>query len=1534
MSSRSINLKKSSLPVDSINARDVDTQKSHIHSDLRGDDIPNIQPHDSVSNIVSSTSSSSIARQQIAIELEEKKMLMEHEMRKAEHEMHKADMIKEMRKAELEAKRQLLALSNPGSAITGLPTCVATHDVHSPNQPQPTINEMNYHERTQPSCSFATQPQKEPSLHAASRINMPLVEPNAYNCEQFQPCSSHQQNFTPSYHSPTASVYTYHLLLEEAREIRYTGHQLPYIFYYNQITELLQRCSDPSKKMDLLRASCQSDAREAISALVPPVPGWGVETQIARALEGLRLRYGCSSFLSEPLVKRVRLGPKLSRIDVSSLEKLISDINDCELYARAYKQASSLDCSFIIDITERFPFYFKNRYADFLCDQYNNPDQPTFESFKAFLSKELNRINTTFAQRLLGSLREKGENKSLPSTTKVKVNRTNVINETKHIPLSNKSQHHKVEPIGLPNQKFLTKKPLPICFVCSNGNSEHHHLLYNCQTYQNMSLDSRYNAILNAGHCLNCLQQHAVENCTQACKCKYCHNTYLPKHTTSLHDFFSQPRVNLGAAESTLHEPKVSLGAATYKANNSIHDADNPVNTSIKQVELSQLGVFTRVSAVQIKNPRTEQVMLVYAQHDPGSQITLISSSLVQDLGLTLEGKSHLTLHTLSTSQTQHYEKVKFDLTAIHSQESFNSVNAIVIPPWGENTYNLPHNQELSSYAHFDGVTTCVLPNRSSIDIIIGLDNSLLMRVLEERVGQIGEPHAIKTPLGWIASGGKFQENAVDLTTKRVAVLSNHDEKDIKIIELKETIRDLAAENEIIQPSINDLKAQKMVEDNIKVVNDRYEIPVPLKEEVVNLENNYDLAAKRLNMLRKRMSRDALLADLVTTAIRELKQNNYIVAVHKDDEASGQHNYLPYFLTTQVKPRIVYDGSARWKGQCINELIHSGPDQLNMLSHVLSRFRLGRFALMSDLSKCFLQILLPKDQQDLFRILWYAQDDIISGQIEEFKFTRHVWGIICSPYIACTAIRYVTEKNPTGASYITLKAIQDSMYMDDMLLSVNSLEEAKVIASEAIELFKSRGFQLVKWSSNKEAKPVLMSMDENQLASSIRAIDLTTNDPLPDFKAVGCIWEAEHDVLKLRFCLQELTNYTRRSMLSYISRQYDILGFSAPLLLKARLILQELATKGYTWDETVDTKYQKAWLKWQETLCLYKDIAIPRWYFANTQLIQPAPDSVYELHAFSDSSNEAYGCVVYLRIITKGMSSASFVFGKSRVVLQNQKNWAIARKELTAALMSVELIKSACDALQLPNCKNYYWCDSQVVLHWIKNHDLRLPKFVARRIEIILRHSKNENWDYCLTGNNPADVATRPLTQKSSSDQLKFWLEGPNIEDLIANKSNKGFTDRIVHEVRVHSHNSHSDSENILTHLIYTSTNLYTLKKRASYLIAFIDYIKQKSQGKEFIKPCINAHYLEHAMNKIVHYVQQSSFGSVIEKLKQSSPDCFEQILKNSSGDNKTKKNLDTLQCLRPFVDSNDIFRVEGRLMKADLPTDQKHPIILPYRHP
>ena len=74
--------------------------------------------------------------------------------------------------------------------------------------------------------------------------------------------------------------------------------------------------------------------------------------------------------------------------------------------------------------------------------------------------------------------------------------------------------------------------------------------------------------------------------------------------------------------------------------------------------------------------------------------------------------------------------------------------------------------------------------------------------------------------------------------------------------------------------------------------------------------------------------------------------------------------YLPFFVTNTAKPRVVYDGAAELKGMSINQAVLAGENLLNGLVDVLIRFRLGRYACVADISKCFFQVRIPCDQQD------------------------------------------------------------------------------------------------------------------------------------------------------------------------------------------------------------------------------------------------------------------------------------------------------------------------------------------------------------------------------------------------------------------------------------------------------------------------------------------------------------------------------------------------------------------------------------------
>ena len=70
---------------------------------------------------------------------------------------------------------------------------------------------------------------------------------------------------------------------------------------------------------------------------------------------------------------------------------------------------------------------------------------------------------------------------------------------------------------------------------------------------------------------------------------------------------------------------------------------------------------------------------------------------------------------------------------------------------------------------------------------------------------------------------------------------------------LKQAIREYELKDEEVQPSRNDELAYQLTEPEIKVKKGRYEIPVPLKPEVVkSLPDNYENALSRIKSLRKK----------------------------------------------------------------------------------------------------------------------------------------------------------------------------------------------------------------------------------------------------------------------------------------------------------------------------------------------------------------------------------------------------------------------------------------------------------------------------------------------------------------------------------------------------------------------------------------------------------------------------------------------------------------------------------------------------------
>ena len=178
------------------------------------------------------------------------------------------------------------------------------------------------------------------------------------------------------------------------------------------------------------------------------------------------------------------------------------------------------------------------------------------------------------------------------------------------------------------------------------------------------------------------------------------------------------------------------------------------------------------------------------------------------------------------------------------------------------------------------------------------------------------------------------------------------------------------------------------------------------------------------------------------------------------------------------------------------------------------------------------------------------------------------------------------------------------------------------------ELWAKGGFRLTKWYSND--REVLASIPESERAKSVVDLDM---DKLPTESALGLKWNTEDDSFvwdvaeKLsRFLKTEPV--TRRDLVSAVYSLFDPLGFIAPYMMKAKLLLQMLVRKGVGWDDPLGEDERAQWRRWLDDLPKLSEIRV-------TRCFKPAVfvDIVeIQLHLFSDASRSGYSAVAFLRL--------------------------------------------------------------------------------------------------------------------------------------------------------------------------------------------------------------------------------------------------------------------------------------------------------------
>nr|CDJ83930.1 Retrotransposon domain containing protein [Haemonchus contortus] len=393
-------------------------------------------------------------------------------------------------------------------------------------------------------------------------------------------------------------------------------------------------------------------------------------------------------------------------------------------------------------------------------------------------------------------------------------------------------------------------------------------------------------------------------------------------------------------------------------------------------------------------------------------------------------------------------------------------------------------------------------------------------------------------------------------------------------------------------------------------------------------------------------------------------------------------HYLAYqvVITPEKKTtprRIVFDASAHYSGEpSLNEVLHQGPLILPNLSGMLVRFRVGRIAMTADIEKAFLQVRLHEIDRDATRFLWIKDlsRPLVENNIVTYRFTRVTFGLNASPFLLAATINFHLETSTYDNKIAT--NIKDNMYVDNLLLTAETREEALHQYREAKKIFNELNMNMREFASNDP--DVRAQFDEKDKGTSTSV------------KVLGINWNTTTDTLVAKCNMQPLELITKRTVLHTIASVYDPLGWISPLMVRAKYFFQSLWTKSYKWDDTLSQEDQATWEKLFRAMKGFHK-QIPR-RVANKE-------EQHELITFSDANTHTMAACTYIKEDEKHW----LIQAKTKLPSLKTVH-TIPKLEINALTIATRLTLSTYEELKKTTKIKavYILTDSEITLGWLK----------------------------------------------------------------------------------------------------------------------------------------------------------------------------------------------------------------------------------------
>ena len=214
------------------------------------------------------------------------------------------------------------------------------------------------------------------------------------------------------------------------------------------------------------------------------------------------------------------------------------------------------------------------------------------------------------------------------------------------------------------------------------------------------------------------------------------------------------------------------------------------------------------------------------------------------------------------------------------------------------------------------------------------------------------------------------------------------------------------------------------------------------QEKIWSFPNNYNVALKKLNMLKQQLKRDPVLRKKYEDIINTNIEKGYTKKLSREEWCKVLEKtwYLPHqSVFNKNKPKkfqMFFDAAAEYNSNGLNKAQLFGPDLLNDLMGVMLRFCNYRAVFSEDIRAMYHQVRVKSDDADALR---YTRCWCIYGRNDSSS---------CENY----SVRRTASDHGKQFDEAVAECVKRSLYMDDLFKSVETEEQTVSIIKQLIKL--------------------------------------------------------------------------------------------------------------------------------------------------------------------------------------------------------------------------------------------------------------------------------------------------------------------------------------------------------------------------------------------------------------------------------------------------------------------------------------------------